>query len=213
MTWVQEQRPVSGFDKVHLEGAGNVSLAQGDQDQLIIEAESSILPKLRSEVEDGCLELGFKHWTDYILMADPPKIHYIITMRQVHGISISGSANVESSPVNTDQLALKVSGAGNIQIPALTTQQLNTSFSGSGKASLAGKADQIDIRISGSGSLNAEELSSQDTQVHISGSGDVRLAVAHQLAVHISGTGSVRYHGAPMIKQHISGAGSVRPIE
>ena len=213
MAVVQEKREVSGFDEIHLEGSGTLLLQQGDQDLLIIETEEYILPKIKSEVRDGRLTIGFKNWLDHVLQIGSPPITYHITMRQVHGISISGTGKLTAGQIQTDHLNLKISGSGELTLSGLQTGDLETAFSGSGKAQLNGEAQRHEIRISGSGDVFAEDLSSQETRVRISGSGNVRLRVSEKLEVHISGSGDVRYHGNPSVQPHISGSGKVRNMD
>ena len=116
MAVIQEKREVSGFDEIHLEGSGTLLLQQGDQDLLIIETEEDILPKIKSEVRDGRLSLGFKNWLDHILQIGSPPITYHITMRQVHGVSISGTGKLTAGQIRTDHLNLKISGSGELNL-------------------------------------------------------------------------------------------------
>ena len=212
MAITQERREVAGFDQIRLEGSGIIALSQGEQDSLVIETEASLLPKIKSVVRDGRLELGFQHWYDHLLQAGHPTIHYIITVRQIHGIQISGSGKLEAGHMETDRLGLKVSGAGDLQIKDLQAADVDISFSGTGKAGLSGAVESLEVKVSGSGDLSAEDLPCQDANVSISGSGSIRLNVSQQLEVHISGSGEVRYKGQPNIQHHISGVGTIRPI-
>lgn len=212
MAVIQERREVSGFDQVHMEGSGTISLTQGEQDSLVIEAQEDLLPRIKSEVRDGRLVLGLKHWYDYLIMIGYQPIHYHVTMRQVHGVSISGSCKLESGRLQTDRLVIKISGAGNLSIPDVTTGSLEIRVSGSGKAVLAGAAERLSVDISGSGDLHAEDLPCQEAQLRISGSGSIRANVSSRMEVRISGSGDVRYKGQPNIEPHISGSGNIRPL-
>jgi hypothetical protein len=212
MAVIQERREVSDFDEVVLEGSGVITLVQGEQDGLVIETEESLLPKIKSEVVDGRLRLGFKSWLDYLTNLGHATIHYRVSMRQVRGVLISGSGKLEAGRIETDRLRLKVSGAGSLAVADLHTADLETSFSGSGEARLAGSAQKQEIHISGSGDYKAEELDCQDARVSISGSGGVRLRASQRLEVHISGSGEVRYAGQPNITQRIHGSGSIKPL-
>lgn len=212
MAVVQERREVSGFDEVSLEGNGTITLEQGEQDGLVIETDADLLPKIKSEVVDGRLRLGFKSWLDHLTQMGHPPIQYWVTMKQVHGVSISGSGKLHIGLIETDRMRLKVSGSGEINIADLHAADLETSFSGNGQATISGAVQTQEVRISGSGGLNGESLECQEARVRISGSGTIRLRASQRLEVHISGSGDVRYAGQPSIVQHISGSGSVTSL-
>ena len=208
----KETREVSGFDEVRLEGSGFIHLQQGEQDALEIEADEALLPKIKSEVKDGRLELGFNSLLDNLLILGGETIHFTITMRKVHALIISGSGKVEAPRINTDSLKLKVSGAGKLTINELHTQQMEVNCSGSGSLLAGGEAQHLDIHISGSGEVHGALLASQEVRVRISGSGTIEVQASDKLDVQVSGAGTVRYQGNPSIRQHITGTGSVRPL-
>lgn len=213
MALIQERRDVTGFDEVILEGSGYITLVQGEQDGLVIEADEDLLPRLKSDVEDGRLRLGLRNWWDYLIHFMHSPVHYFVTMRQVRGVSISGSGKLEAGQVQTDRLRLKTSGTSEMRIADLRAGDVETSFSGSGKVSLGGAAEALTVRISGSGSVRAEEMDCADVRVHISGSGSVRVRASSRLDVHISGSGEIGYIGQPAVTQHISGSGRVSEIQ
>ena len=213
MTIVQERREVAGFDEVLLEGSGTITIEQGEQDGLVIETEADLLPKLKSEVAEGRLRLGLKSWLDIFMHFSHPPVHYYVTMREVHGVFISGSGKLRAGRIETDRLRLKISGSGEMTVSELRAGDLEVSFSGSGKAVVGGAVETQTVRISGAGEVRAEDLECAEVRVHISGSGTVRVRAANSLDVHISGSGDIGYIGQPKISQHISGAGSVKEIQ
>ena len=213
MSIVQERREVAGFDEVILEGSGTITLTQGDQDGLVIEADADLLPRLKSEVSEGRLRLGLKSWLDFFTHLSHPPVHYYVTMREVHGVMISGSGKLQAGRIETDRLRLKISGSGEMNVADLRAGDLEISFSGAGKAVVSGAVQTHSVRISGSGEVRAENLECADVRVHISGSGTVRVRAARRLDVHISGSGDIGYIGQPNVTQQISGAGKVREIQ
>jgi len=54
-----ETRPVNSFNRVSVQNYGDVVLEQGDLEGLVIEADEEILPRIKSNVRDGRLILGF----------------------------------------------------------------------------------------------------------------------------------------------------------
>lgn len=206
-----ETRNVSGFNEVSLRGYGDISIQQGEHEGLVIEAEEEVLPTIKSEVQGQRLVLSFKSWLDYNVPKLKP-IHYQITMKEVKGISISGSGTLNAASIQTDKCSLNLSGSGQMGINHLEAQDLEISISGSGKMELEGKVQRQDIHISGSGNLISTGLDSQESNIRISGSGQVALKVQQVLKVGISGIGQVEYIGNPRVSQRISGAGRIQAI-
>ena len=179
-----DQGSVSGFSAVELNGAGEVSIDQTGSESLIIEADEKFLSLLTSEVTDGTLRLGTKP-NAMLINRDPVK--YRVTVKDLTGLTITGS--------------------GNTTVPKVSTNELRSRISGSGTITVAGTADTQRVDISGSGGLRAGELASRAVTVNISGSGNTLIQVSDSLDVRISGSGSVRYRGNPSINEHISGSG------
>jgi hypothetical protein len=210
MTITQERREVSSFDEVQVDMSGDIFLKQGDTEELIIEADSDLLPRMKSEVNVGRLELGLEHWYDFMFLIPNPTVRYYITMKNIRGIFIAGSGKLETERIHTDRIRLKISGSGEFHIADLQAADLEINFSGSGKANLAGSVKRQELDVSGSGEYRAEDLDSLETRVRISGSASARIRVQQRLEVSISGSGEVRYHGQPEIEHRISGSGSIR---
>ncbi len=208
MATISETRDVKGFDEIALQGHGDLVLEQGDTESVVIEADESILPLVKADLEGHRLVLGYRRWWDHLLHP-LTTLHFRVSAKAVRGISISGSGNVKAAAIKTDDLRLDVSGSGDMTVEQLAARSVAVGISGAGKVILAGEAERQSVRISGSGNVQTGKLTSQEVDVHISGSGNVTVNAAAKLDVHISGSGSVRYHGQPQVSQHISGSGSV----
>lgn len=208
----RETRSVQGFDSISLQGFGDIHLKQGDQEGLVIEADEDILPRIKSEVVGGKLDLGPKTWLDVAFLG-VRKIDFYIDAIQVHRVSISGAGSLASEQIATDQLKLSVSGSGSMEIGRLDAQDVELGISGSGKMQLGGTVQKMDVHISGAGNIHSKGLDSQEASVHISGTGEVDLKAGQRLDVRISGAGTVQYLGTPALRQSITGIGKVSKIE
>jgi hypothetical protein len=202
---IAEARDVSGFDRVSVMGSGELTLAQGDEEGLTIEADDNLLPVIVSEVRGGHLIIG----PENVSVRPSTPIRYQLKFRDLTELHLSGSVRAEADAIKTDRLALHISGSGRVQVPKLEASMLSTHISGSGSATAAGQVARQEIRISGSGNHHAPELRSDRADVHISGSGNASLWVDEILAAHISGSGRVEYRGAPQVESHLSGSGRV----
>lgn len=208
---ITESREVSGFDRVELALEGELTLTQGGTESLTIEAEDNVMPKITSEVKNGTLVIGWD--TDLSNRVETTKhIKLDLTVKELTGLSLSGSGSINSANLNTGEMDLTLSGAGEIQIANLTAEKLEVDLSGSGSFELAGQVSEQKISVGGSGEYQAAELESQGVKVEISGTGEVAVWANESLDVEISGTGDVNYIGAPTVTEDISGTGSVSPL-
>lgn len=181
-----ESRQISGFTVVELQGIGDLTIEQTGVESLTIEAADSILPKLTSDVTGGTLRLGAKPNTS--VQATTP-VKYRLTVKDLTGVSISGSASASASKITTSRFAAGIRGSGTITI--------------------GGTAEAQEIIIAGSGKYRAAELASKTATATMSGNGDAEVMVADQLQVTIIGSGSLTYHGNPTVDQSIIGSGKV----
>ena len=135
------------------------------------------------------------------------KIRYTINMRQICGISLSGSVNLQAAQIKSEDCSISISGSGRVQIGQFEGVKLGNTISGSGAIELAGSAQRHTLHVSGSGTIKAADFVTQEADIHISGSAKALVKVAQTLDVHISGAGDVQYLGQPQVRQHISGVG------
>ncbi len=202
----QEKREVSGFSAVNFGGSGELSIQQGNQESLTVEADDNILPYIRSDVENGRLILGFKRG---VSVSTRSPIRFTLMVKELNGLELSGSGKTRTGPLTSQDFKVHLSGSGEIRIAALDAETLVADISGSGNMEIPGKVGRQQVHISGSGRYYAPELDSQSADVSVSGSGDCTLRVEQSLTAHISGSGSVEYYGNPSVTKKVSGSGKV----
>jgi len=200
---ITQAREVSGFDRVVLNGIGDVIITQGDREALEIEAEDNVIPNITTEVEDGTLQISFNRKT--IIPTKSIKFH--LTMRTIRGMETKGVSNITSEKIDTDALELGISGTGNIEIENLSAESTTVNVSGAGNLTANGKVSSQKITLSGAGNYNGADLQSETAEITITGLGKVVVWVTENLSVTISGTGGVDYYGNPQVSQQISGLG------
>ena len=233
-----ETRDVHDFNEVALQGVGELVIEQdpGGVESLTIEADSEIMPRLSSRVDNGRLILGFDMpWYEWLgwglewLLTPNKTIRYHLKARTLTSIALSGAAELSAgrlsasafslliggtgkmrvSELETGTCRITISGAGSITVDKLQAKSLLATISGTGEVVLTGTSSDADVRISGAGSLRGYGLEVQTGRVSISGAGSAELTAQQSLGVTISGAGEVKYHGAAQASQTISGVGKV----
>lgn len=204
---ISETRSVSGFSQVVINGSGDAQITQTGTESLKIEAEDNILPLITSDVIGGKLVIGFKNNTS---INTTQRIRFTITVKDLSGIEVNGSSDVNAGAVQTDTMGINVRGSGNIDLASLQANRLSVQDFGSGDISInGGKTSDQQVNISGSGTYAGPNLESQTASVTVSGSGDATLWAKQSLTASISGSGSLNYFGSPTVTQNVSGSGHI----
>lgn len=203
---VSEQRDVGDFNEVDLSGVGHLSITQTGSESLTIEAEDNILPLLTSEVFGRRLTLGSESGAHF---SPKQPIRFILTVKDLSAVRISGAGNIEIPALGTSALRLEITGAGNMSINGLAADRLEVLLTGAGSATCAGEVRAQDARISGAGSYHANDLASMTARVTISGTGSAHVLVSEQLDARVSGVGSITYSGHPTVRKSVSGIGRI----
>ena len=186
---VQEDRAVSGFTGVNLQGIGSLHIEQGGVEALRIEAEDNLISHLNTSVRSGTLHI----WTDDTVNLQPTlPIKYHLTVTTLDTIVLAGVNGVDL--VNFDG------------------QQLDVTLSGFSQLRTSGRVvDQV-VRLSGVTSYDGRDLASTNATVTNSSVANATVRVSDRLDVTINGVGSVFYIGSPTVTRRGSGVGRVVQI-
>ena len=185
-TVTSETRTVSSFDWIEISGPGVITIAQADAESLQIEAEDNILAVLTSTVENGRLKLGHEPLTN--IVPNRP-ITYRITVRDLRGVTISGSGEATVAVANRGRFEVDISGSGSL--------------------TPSGATERLVVTISGSGRFRGEGFPATVGEVSVSGSGEAVVNVSDDLTASVSGSGRVVYIGDPVLDRSVSGSGSI----
>jgi hypothetical protein len=186
-TVAHDVRQVGVVSGLEVSGPLEVTVRVGPAPSLVVDADSNLLPLIRSEVSGGALRV----WVEG-------------SVRSANSIKVS-----YTTPSLTQ---LQTSGSGRLTVNDLNGEALQLSKSGSGSATLTGRVSNLDVRHSGSGEINANGVRSGSARVVQSGSGHTGLGPVqgNDLSVTVSGSGSVQASGvANAVSARTSGSGSV----
>jgi hypothetical protein len=200
-----EERDVSGFTAIELNGVGRLYIIQGGTESLKIEAENNILPELSSDVAAGTLTLGYvdNFWRKSVIPTE--QIVYTLTVVDLTEITINGAGDVDVEELETNSLDLIVNGAGKIEIDDLTSDELSVHINGTATIELGGEVSEQTVDINGTGNYQAADMQSSSAQIKIQGLGNARVWVVDVLTLTINGGGSVSYYGSPELSQEVNG--------
>jgi len=206
----EQSREVSRFHSIASAGPFDVHVNINGTESLKISASADIINEIETVVEDGKLEIKFKHHREWN-NDDHGKIDIYVTAISLSSLinAGSGSIRVEGSAVSGEDVSLVLSGSGDIE-SAVKSSNLHATISGSGTIHLNGSADNTKVVISGSGEVKGKELKTNSASVVITGSGNAYFNADKTVSVHIVGSGNVIYSGnATITESRTVGSGSV----
>jgi len=205
-----ESRTVSGFSGISSSGSYTIFITMGDKESLRLEGSSEMINQIETKVENGILkirnkkQMNIRSWN-----STSGKVFIYIEARTLHGITLSGSGDIEvSGTVKSTGLTNTLSGSGSIS-QSMEAENFIAIISGSGKINAKGKAENVKITIAGSGNFEGKELQTINSNVKLSGSGNITITADKYLEALISGSGNIRYGGNPSVSYTKSGSGSI----
>lgn len=208
---IEQDRTVANFNKVELDGIGNLIITQGENETLKISAEDNVISKIKTEVVGDVLKISYQDQWAWFSFRPGKSINFYVTAKNINGINLSGAGEIKSDYINTQDLKIDIRGAGKADLVVSSTKTI-INISGAGQALVAGNSQALEGKISGAGKIDATNLVVSSADIDSSGAGQATVNVKDNLKVRISGAGKVWYIGDPQIDQVISGVGKVEKL-
>lgn len=184
---VTEERDVSDFTSVSLQGIGELFVDQTGSTSLAITADDNLLPYIETRVNADKLIISIKR---NVAFSDVAELTYHITVAKLDSLELDGLGKITVDNLNGETLTVALDGAGDITV--------------------SGEVERQTVKINGAGSYDAADLKSQEAVVTHNGAGLAVVQVNDQLDATINGLGTVEYIGDPQVTKDVNGLGSVR---
>jgi hypothetical protein len=185
-TIARDTRAVTGLQGLEVGGGMVVDVRVGPAPSLVVEADSNLLPLIRTEAAGDTLRIS----ADRPLRSRNP-IHVIYTTERLTDLRTGGSGRVTVTGLNGAPLAVRKNG--------------------SGMTELVGQVARLDAQSNGSGSLEAQSLDAGSTRIQVSGSGHTTIGRINgeYAELDLNGSGRVRASGAVRaLTVRVNGSGS-----
>lgn len=200
-----EERDLPNFSEIKSSGDFNVYIKHDSIDEVIVEAESNLIPYISTRINGQRLDIKTNNGRD---LRNTEPMNIFIKTSDINCVTLSGSGFIAVENVNTSYLKLELTGSGKIDCE-VEADIIDADISGSGDLYLEGYANETNMHISGSGEISSYSMEQNKCFANISGSGSMYVNVIELLDVKISGSGKVYYIGNPDINTTITGLGSV----
>lgn len=188
---ITETRYVSGFNKVDLQGIGNLTIVQGSDELLTITSDDNFMDYITTEVVNGTLEIGMK---PNLSLNPTGTIDYKLTVKSLSSVVLSGFGSITAGKLTRNELEVRLAGSGEINLGMLESDTLLLRVSGFGDINVENmNVKQPNLEITGSGDINVDQMDVEDLAVKISGFGNADLTgKAETQEVQILGSGNYR---------------------
>lgn len=206
---VEEDRTVSGFERVVHATEGALRISQGAGESLRVRADDNLLPFLLSSVSSGTLQLRTASNVD---LRPTQTIEFLLGATSMEGVDLRGIGSVQATDLTTNRLVLNGSGLGQILVSNLTATELDVDLGGFVSATGSGNVDLLAVTLAGFGKVDAPDIQCREAHLRLDGEGDATVRVSDVLVVTITSSGSVYYIGSPTVDATITGTGQVVQI-
>ena len=207
-----EERTVSSFDEVEVDGALDVYISQGDMKPVRIEGDENLIQYIEIVEEGDRIKLRTR---DNVNLNFTEDVKVYITAPEYRSLDVGGASKITGKTAidNNQNLSLKLSGASEVTID-VDAPEIQSDLSGSSTLNVKGKTKEFNLETSGASKARCFNLLSENTFAHVSGASNAEVYASVKLDAQVSGAGNVKHKGnAKNIKQEVSGAGSMNKVD
>ena len=183
----RDQRAIASLAALDVSGSLPVEVRVGPAPSLVVEADSNLLPLIRTETRGDTLRI----YSEKSLRSKTP-LRIVYTTPRLSEVRASGATRVEVEGLNGAPLDVRRSGSSEVR--------------------LSGKVASLNARSSGSGLLDASRLQLEGIDATLSGSSRVRLGQVKgdHARMELSGSSSLDASGAVRsLSARVSGSANV----
>lgn len=170
---ISQNRDVTEFNKIDISGVIDVQFIKGENLSLIVEAQESLLHKIKAKVESGTLVIATEN----------------------NFISTKKSTIKVTSPFPLVQVKHK--GVSDFKASGIDTANFELDFSGTGDVSLEGQAESASFTTKGVGDVKAKKFSVKTMTINSNGVGNISVRVTELISGTIKGVGNTDVYGNP----------------
>ena len=202
---LSETRFTRPFSEVNSSGNFIVHVSPGDYYEVVVNAESNLLPYIDTDIRNGKLNINV---AGIHSLRNTRPIEVFVVTPYLDAVRMSGTGEITTGYFDTELFEAVISGSGLLET-AVDARFAKLVISGSGFIDIFGNVRNTEMNISGSGKIFAYDLALLDCKATISGSGDMFVNATRNLDVKISGSGNLFYIGNPIITSAVSGSGKI----
>jgi hypothetical protein len=185
---------LANFTAIKINGTYNVTLVQGNTNEVRVVGDGNIIPIVKVESKDNVLNIS----TSQPFLSDSG-INIFVTFSELKNITISGAMILNSQQkLAFDKLTLTDDGASIVNLE-MNCVALTLESKGNTTYNLSGATVDLNVDISGSSVLNSKNLLADKAIITTDGSTVCNVNVLTSIDVTAKGTSEVNYYGTPEV--------------
>ena len=203
----EEERNVSeDFDRIEVSRGLDVYLTQGDEVDVIVEADSNLHDIIMTEVENNTLYIFSE---ENINRSRAQKIH--VTFTDLSKIeSNSGSDVYSTNVIKADDIELITNSGADMEV-AVQADVVECSASSGSDLRVSGRTSKLYADASSGADIKAGDLVSETCEARASSGSDITVNATSELVAKASSGADIKYYGNPeKITKKDGVSGSVR---
>lgn len=202
---VEESRKVTeDFTTVYASEGLDVFVSQGNEFEILVEADENIIDLIGTDIEDGKLKI---HAIENIGRATK---NVYVTLPEVDALkSSSGADLVAQTLIRSDKITLDASSGSDIEVEVLA-RQVEADASSGADIKVSGKTDSFYADASSGSDIKARRLEAKTCNADASSGADISVNVTEELTADASSGADISYSGEPKVNTKKSVSGSVR---
>ncbi|MBO5186022.1 MAG: DUF2807 domain-containing protein [Prevotella sp.] len=218
-----ENRTVSKFTKIAVDGCVTVYYTQGSKHSVKVKGPAEALKELTVKVKDNTLLVSSKNSSARIIALKGKNlinsflgnnrkdngVYVYITSPNLIGVMVLGSGNfICSGLLDTDNMYIELKGSGDINFKNIICDDITTKLIGSGDINIKNlDALYSKVNLVGSGDIGISQKNTKHTNVSLKGSGDISISFnkCNRLESNLKGSGDITFRGkvASMKKEQL----------
>jgi hypothetical protein len=202
--FVKKTFEVEEFSQLKFEGAYNINLVQGEEQEVIINTSERLHDRIRVWSENGKLHIktrGNNISSDEILVE--------ITFHKLDDIKIEGGAYLSTRGyIDVNDINIDVEGGANIDMK-IKANKITTAAAGGVNMEFEGITNEFIASSEGAGNIDADNLEAKFVRCKVAGVGNASVYATERLDATVEGVGKIGYRGNPEINKNVSGIGLV----
>ena len=203
---MKETRQVAAFSRIHAESAFEIDYTSGNSTSLIVEAPDDLMGKIKTEVNNGTLEISLKGETNNINSS--LKIH--LQSPALEAANLEGACQLDLlSALNGTDFHLDLSGASSFR-GTIYMKTVFINMEGASTADIGGTTNRFTVEVDGASTLNADKFSAAIADVKAEGASNATIQADSSLDANANGASTISYRGNPvMLNRNTDGAGNI----
>jgi hypothetical protein len=197
----------SGFTAISASEGLNVYVAQGEDFEIVVEADENISDLIGTDIKNGTLRI---HAIENIGRATK-NVH--VTLPVITALETSSGAALSTiNAIAVENIELNSSSGSNLQIGELKAYNVIAESSSGAHIKVIGETETFNSNASSGSGIKAENLNAAKCNASASSGAGITVNVSETLIAKATSGGEIRYTGNAKVEHEKSSSGSVSAL-